>query len=309
MPSATVNRMELFVRKSFTKAIRTREKNYSYERQLNKSLEELSLKIETRTKNLNNEIRQLGVNLKKAGVKDVTASVSLPSTAPSSRSSTPDTAARSTTTSLPLLHACPSAAHASQFRRASRCKASEAWASKNTAATTSQSGHDTSSTTRGTSSKYSDRSVPKSSTTFRSSLRKSPKRSANSRVSFRSNTCLVTESGRRECQHFPCLLPSSYNHVGYESDTEKITTRPVSMSATTQRRMFRALEAKSSRRPQRSTLHNKSKLREDGLHKLVNHMRWKNELTKPPEWVLNYGKPTPLRKILKPARATALEIS
>ena len=241
-------------------------------------------------------------------LKDVSASVSLPSTAPSSRSSTPDAGTRSTATSLPatltsfpLLHARRNSSAASHQPSYQQRVGSVNTRSRNTAFSVKSSAK-----SAPVFSKYS-------STTYRSSLRKSPKRSGtSSRVSFVSShqNCLVNEQTKGDCHHFPCILPSSYNHFGYVSpNDEEVQTHSVGMSASAQRRMFRALDAKSARRPLRSNMQNKSKLREDGLYKQVHHMRWKNELTKPPDWNQNYGKPTPLRKVLKPARATALEVS
>ena len=258
------------MKRSAVKAMRTREKNDAYDSDLAKHLAYLSSKQDKAIRAVNRDLKQLAASLRQAGVQDIQTSVSLPSSAGSmrSRSSSITPMVKNRSLSLPRV---------SQLRG---CYGSVqrdtpfAWMELET-------------------------------TTSRSRTLKSPTR----KLVFASSgehgvcSCRIDPERKIKCVHFPCIRPATYHQFGYPSEIDgSATTRVKAMSANSKKRLQNAVEQTSLRRPLRSNVINKLDIRVNSLKKFVAHMRVKNEQTKPGEWRLNYGRPTPLRKVLKAAR-------
>ena len=127
------------------------------------------------------------------------------------------------------------------------------------------------------------------------------------------NTCHYDPTNTERCKHFPCYLPVTYNSIGF------ITKSPSYSNTGNYKRLLqrcRDLRPPTSQvqpevkvsdntfsdlyesKAPRTTV--KEKIR--GLKLLVKEMKERNEKTKPKEWAVKYGEPTPRRFILKPLK-------
>ena len=112
----------------------------------------------------------------------------------------------------------------------------------------------------------------------------------------------VTRKG--QCADFPCIPCGTYNRMGYflNENTRELNERIRGLTPTSHEMFWEEIERTSPLRPLHQPF-NRAAKQERSLNKMMRHMRRKQEKTKPKEWVVKYGDPTPLRKILNPARA------
>ena len=157
------------------------------------------------------------------------------------------------------------------------------------------------------------KSAPNRDITSRTSSRTSSVRSGGSSARWRRGGRKREEPMCRygpltRCRHFPCVSPSSYTSLGYEVDRARPSKDIVStaslVSAAHRERLLADLESSSVRRPLRSSM-DQCVQKEQSLKKIIAEMKVRSEAGRPPDWCINYGTPTPHRKLFKVARPSA----
>ena len=118
-----------------------------------------------------------------------------------------------------------------------------------------------------------------------------------------ADSCRFLRHGK-QCDRFPCTPCGSYNRMGYFLDDERteLNERTRGLTPTSHELFWEEIERTSVIRPLRQP-YNRAVRQERALDKMMKHMRQKNENSKPKDWSVKYGDPTPLRKILNPVRA------
>ena len=112
------------------------------------------------------------------------------------------------------------------------------------------------------------------------------------------------EEQKKQCDSFPCIPCGSYNRMGYFLDAERteLNERMRGLTPTSHELFWEEIERTSVIRPLRQP-YNRAVRQERALNKMMKHMRQNHEKVKPKDFSVKYGDPTPLRKILNPARA------
>lgn len=113
------------------------------------------------------------------------------------------------------------------------------------------------------------------------------------------------------CSSFPCLRPASYTNIGFDVRTDGPRASPRYIESTAAAAaaaaarggtdLLRDVEARSVRRPLRTSC-DQTVGKERSLKKIIAEMKVRSVRDQPPDWCVNYGRPTPRRKLLTAAR-------
>ena len=144
----------------------------------------------------------------------------------------------------------------------------------------------------------------RSGATRRSHARKSARKSRGDTSPCRFGTV------RGNCNHFPCSVPNRYTSIGFplapinpETDDSPRITSAQRSSLNGRERLLHEVEALSVRRPLMSAA-DQTNHKEKTLKKIIDDMKVRKTVCAPDDWTVNYGKPVPFRKLMRPARPT-----
>ncbi|XP_069133801.1 uncharacterized protein [Argopecten irradians] len=124
-----------------------------------------------------------------------------------------------------------------------------------------------------------------------------------------SRSCeFLTPKSKHQCQHFPCTAPTSYHTIGFRIDPDNTSWVPWkqlrhNLSDT-------ALAAMGKSAILNTGISRLTAQRRSELLKLeMESRRKRSEKEKPPSWQVNYGKPTPYKRLKYPVKLDPLDMT
>lgn len=119
------------------------------------------------------------------------------------------------------------------------------------------------------------------------------------------NVCVASHSNH-PCVHFPCIAPTSYHTIGFRIDPDNTAWVPWKQLRHNLSDSALAAMQKSdvlNRGVSRLTVQKRAEL----LKLEMESRRKRSERDKPPSWQVNYGKPTPYKRLKYPVKLDPLD--